>query len=90
MASKLDELRRRAEQAARDLNEKYDIKSKVDQGTRAATDAFRKGVEVASSGIDVAREEVSRIDREHKVSESVSEGAKRATETARKAATTAE
>ncbi|HYP29118.1 MAG TPA: hypothetical protein VE262_20575 [Blastocatellia bacterium] len=90
MASKLDELRRRAERAARELNEKYDIKSKVEQGTRVATDALRKGVEVASSGIDVAKEEASRIDREHKVSESVSEGAKRATETARQAATTAE
>ncbi|HVF88534.1 MAG TPA: hypothetical protein VNH22_00615 [Blastocatellia bacterium] len=90
MASKLDELRRRAEQAARELNEKYDIKSRLDQGARAATDALRKGTEAASSGINVAKEEVSRIDREHKISESVSEGAKRATESARGAAATAE
>jgi hypothetical protein len=90
MASKLDELRRRAEQAARDLNEKYDIKSRLDQGTRVATDALRKGAEAASSGINVAKEEISRIDREHKISESVSEGTKRATDTAREAASTAE
>ncbi|HWC78079.1 MAG TPA: hypothetical protein VG778_11485 [Blastocatellia bacterium] len=69
MAGKLDELKRRAEQAARDLDDKYKITSKLDQGARVATDALRKGVEVASSGVDAAREEVSRLDREHKVSE---------------------
>ena len=37
MPSKLDELRRRAEEAARQLDEKYDIKSKIDKGARVAT-----------------------------------------------------
>jgi hypothetical protein len=78
MPSKIDELRRRAQEAARDLDEKYKITSKLDQGARAATDALRKGVDVASSGIDAAREEASRIDREHKISERVSESARRA------------
>ncbi|HET9532943.1 MAG TPA: hypothetical protein VFQ92_21490, partial [Blastocatellia bacterium] len=81
MPSKLDELRRRAQEAARDLDEKYKITSKLDQGARAATDALRKGVDVASSGIDAAREEASRIDREHKISERVSESARRAAST---------
>lgn len=83
MPSKLNELRRRAEEAARQINEKYDIKSKLDQSARATGDALRKGAEAASSGIDAAREEASRIDREHRVRE-------RVTETARRAATTAE
>jgi len=78
MPSKLDELRRRAEEAARQLDEKYDIKSKLDQGARAATDAVRKGAQAASSTIDSARKEASRIDRDHKVSERVSESARRA------------
>jgi hypothetical protein len=78
MPSKLDELRRRAEEAARQLDEKYDIKSKVDQGARAATEAVRKGAQAASSTIDAARKEASRIDREHKVSERVTESAQRA------------
>ena len=78
MSSKFDELRRRAEQAARDIDEKFEIKSKLDKGARATTDALRKGAEVASSTIDAAREEVSRLDREHRVSERVSEGARRA------------
>ena len=78
MPGKLDELRRRAEEAARQLDEKYDIKSKVDQGARAATEAVRKGAQAASSTIDSARKEASRIDREHRVSERVSESARRA------------
>ena len=77
MSSKLDELRRRAEQAARQIDEKYEITSKLDKGARATTDALRKGAEAASSSIDSAREEVSRLDREHKVSERVSAGARR-------------
>jgi hypothetical protein len=82
MSSKFDELRRRAEEAARQIDEKFEIKSKLDKGARATTDALRKGAEVASSTIDAAREEVSRIDREHKVSERVSESARRAADAA--------
>ncbi|HSB09970.1 MAG TPA: hypothetical protein VLM38_10830 [Blastocatellia bacterium] len=78
MPSKLDELRRRAEDAARQIDEKFEIKSKLDKGARAATDALRKGVDVASSAVDAAREEASRLDSEHKVSERVTESARRA------------
>lgn len=80
MPSKLDELRRRAEEAARQLDEKYDIKSKFDQGTRVATDALRKGAEATTSALDKAREEATRINREHKVTERVSNTARRAAE----------
>ena len=86
MPGKLDELRRRAEQTARDLDEKYKITSKLDQGTKAATDALRKGVDVASSGIDAAREEISRIDRDHKISERVTDSARKVGDTIDEAA----
>jgi hypothetical protein len=82
MSSKLDELRRRAEEAARQIDEKFEIRSKLDKGARATTDALRKGAEVASSTIDSAREEVNRLDREHKVSERVSDSARRAADAA--------
>ena len=82
MPSKLDELRRRAEEAARQLDEKFEIKTKLDKGARATTDALRKGAEVASSTFDAARDEVSRIDREHNVSARVSENARRAADAA--------
>lgn len=64
MPSKLDELRRRAEEAAREIDEKFEVTSKLDKGARATTDALRKG-------IDSAREEASRLDREHKITERV-------------------
>ena len=82
MSSKLDELRRRAEEAARQLDEKFEIKSKLDQGARAATGALRKGADVASSTIDAAREEVTRLNREHRVTERVTDSARRAVDTA--------
>lgn len=82
MSSKLDELRRRAEEAARQIDEKFEIKSKLDKGARATTDALRKGAETASSTFDAAREEVSRLDREHRVSERVSDRARRAADAA--------
>jgi hypothetical protein len=78
MSSKLDELRRRAEDAARQLDEKFEIKSKIEKGARATTDALRKGTDAATSAIDAARDEASRLNREHKVTERVSESARRA------------
>jgi len=85
MSSKLDEIRRRAEEAARQLDEKFEIRSKIEKGARATTDALRKGADAASSTVDAARDEVSRFDREHKVSERVSESARKATEAAQDA-----
>ena len=78
MLDKLDELRRKAEEAARDINEKYEIKSKLDKGARAASEAVRKGAEVASAGFDAAREEATRLNREHKVTETVAGAARSA------------
>jgi hypothetical protein len=80
MPSKLDEIRRRAEEAARKLDEKYDISSKVEEGRRAATDVIRKGTDAATSGLNAAREEASRIDREHKITERARESARKVEE----------
>jgi hypothetical protein len=80
MPSKLDELRQRAEKTARQLDERFEISNKVNEGARRATDALRKGADVATSALDAAREEVSRVDREHRVSERVSGAARRASE----------
>jgi len=77
MPSKLEELKRKAEDAARQLDEKYKIKSKFDQGTRAATDALRKGTDATTSALDKAREEASRINREHKITERITDAARR-------------
>jgi len=81
MPSKLEELRRKAEEAARELDEKFEITNKINEGARRATDALRKGADVATSTLDAAREEASRLDREHRVSERVGDAARRAAET---------
>jgi hypothetical protein len=78
MPSKLDELRRKAQQTARELDEKYKITSKLDEGARKTTDALRKGADVATSTLDGARQEATRINREHRISERVSQTARRA------------
>lgn len=80
MPSKLDEFRRRAEEAARKLDEKYEISSKLDKGARVATDTLRKGADATTSALDKAREEATRINREHKITERVSDTARRAAE----------
>src|ERR1051325_919643 len=83
MPSKLDELRRRAAEAARqateaakDFDKKFEITDKLNQGARAATDALRKGADAATSTLDKTREEISRLDREHKISETVTGAAR--------------
>jgi len=83
MPSKLDELRRRAQERVRQLDEQYEISDKLNEGARRTTDALRKGADAATSAIDSARKEVSRLDREHRVSERVSDAARKAAETAR-------
>jgi hypothetical protein len=83
MASKFDELKRRAAEAARqateaakDFDKKFEITEKLNQGVNAATDVLRKGADAATSTFDKTREEVSRIDREHKISDTVTDAAK--------------
>lgn len=78
MPGKLDELRRKAQEAARQFDEKYEITDKLNKGTQTATDALRKGADAATQAFDTAREEVSRLDREHRVTERVGDAARRA------------
>src|SRR5262245_22943446 len=82
MPSKLDELRRRAEEKARELDEQFKITSTIDKGGRAATDALRKGAEKTTEALDAARAEAARLNREHKVTETISESARRVGEAA--------
>lgn len=82
MPSKLDELKRRAQQTARELDEKYKLKSKLDEGTRKTTEALRKGADVATTTLDDARQEARRINREHHITERVTDTARRAVDAA--------
>ena len=82
MPSKLDDLRRKAQQAARDLDEKYRITSKIDEGARKTTDALRKGADAVTSGLDSAKAEADRLNREHRISERVGSAARRVVDAA--------
>ena len=78
MPSKLEELRRKAQETARELDEKYKITSKIDEGARKTTEALRKGADVATATLDDARQEARRLNREHRITERVSDTARRA------------
>ena len=86
MPIKLDELKRRAQRAAHDVDEKYGIRSKLKQGADAAEDAIKSGADAAHSTFDAARREASRLNREHGVSESIKDAAKRTADAARETA----
>ncbi len=90
---KLDEWQRTARRKAQELDEKYGIKDRVEEGARVAQDAARKGAETLSGGADRLRSEAERLDEEYEVSEKArriaeeaARRAKEAAEAARKAA----
>jgi ElaB/YqjD/DUF883 family membrane-anchored ribosome-binding protein len=67
MTSRLDELKRRARKAI-----EHDI-------ARVANHSVRKGAEIASASLFSVRQEIARLDREHKISQHLTEAAESAT-----------
>lgn len=66
---KLDEWQRAARRKAQELDEKYGIKERVEEGARAAQDAARKGKETVADGAERVRREAERLDEQYEVSE---------------------
>jgi len=86
---KLDEWREAARRKARELDEKYKIKDRVEEGARVAQDAARRGASRVASEAERARAEAERLGEEFEVREradDVREGARRAGEEAQRAA----
>lgn len=84
---KLDEWQRAARRKARELDEKYDLKSRVEDGARAAQDAARRGAETFAREAERARSEAERIvGDEHEVREKAHRAAEEAARRAREAA----
>ena len=86
---KLDEWREAARRKARELDEKYKIKDRVEEGARAAQDAARKGAARVASEAERARAEAERLGEEFEVGEragEVREQARRTAEDAQRAA----
>lgn len=81
---KLDEWQRAARRKAQELDEKYGIKERVEEGARVAQDAARKGAETLAGGAERVRSEAERLDEQYDFSENArrvaEEGARRARE----------
>ncbi|MBV9209190.1 MAG: hypothetical protein JOZ52_01100 [Acidobacteria bacterium] len=82
---KLDEWQRAARRKARELDEKYGIKGRVEDGARAAQDAARKGAETLGDGAERVRAEAERLDEEYEVRERARRVAEEAARRAREA-----
>lgn len=82
---KLDEWQRAARRKARELDEKYDIKGRVEEGARVAQDAAKRGAETFAGGAERARAEAERFDDEFEVRERARRAAEEAARRAREA-----
>jgi gas vesicle protein len=90
---KFDEWRRKAQDKAKELEEKYKIKDRLDEGLKVATDAVRNGVEsvedaakasydVVSNSAQAAKEEFERLDQANKITDYIKDNVKQVKEKA--------
>jgi hypothetical protein len=82
---KLDEWQRAARRKARELDEKFGIRERVEDGARAAQDVARRGAESFSEGAERVRSEAERLSEEYEVRERARRAAEEAARHAREA-----
>jgi hypothetical protein len=82
---KLDEWQRAARRKAREIDEKYDIKSRVEEGARVAQDAVKQGAETFGNSAERARAEAERLEHEYELMERARVAADEAARRAREA-----
>ena len=87
---KLDEWREAARRKARDLDEKYNIRERVEEGARAAGEAAKRGADAVKTGAERAREEAGRMGEDFDVSEHAADARERSREAREQAARAAE
>lgn len=78
-----DQLREAARKTAQELDEKLDLKTKIDEAGKVAGEAAKKAEETITQAAAEARQQFEKMDREYQVSENVRETADRAGETIR-------
>src|SRR5215475_13187139 len=78
-----DQLRDAARRAAQDLDERFDLKNKIEQGIGVANDAARKTGATINEAADAARERFDKFDEQHKVTENLRDKASKAEDAAR-------
>lgn len=82
---KLDEWQKAARRKARELDEKFGIRDRVEEGARVAQDAARRGAETISEGAERVRSEAERLSEEYEVRENARRAAEEAARRAREA-----
>ena len=85
---KLDEWQRAAKRKARELDEKFKIKDRVEDSARVAQDVARKGAETLAGGAERMRAEAERLSEEYEVRERAQRAAEDAARMAREAGET--
>lgn len=89
-----DQLRDAAKRTAQELDEKFDLKNKFEQGANLANEAARKATETvsqtANQAASVTREQFVKFDAEHKVTDNLRETAAKAEETIKQGAEAAQ
>ena len=86
----LNDLFDAARRKTQELDEKFKIKDKLDEGLKAASDAARKGVEVANDAVNTAREQANKVDEQLGVSDKFKAATGQAGEAARATAEAAQ
>jgi hypothetical protein len=87
---KLDEWRDAARRKARDLDEKYNIRERVEEGARAAEQAARRGADAVKTGAERARTEAERIGDDLELDEHAQDARERSREAREQAGRAAE
>lgn len=82
---KLDEWQRAARRKARELDEKFGLKERVEEGARVAQDAARRGAETLSTGADRVKAEAGRLGEEYELRDKARRAAEEAARHARDA-----
>ncbi|MDQ3653349.1 MAG: hypothetical protein M3458_24310 [Acidobacteriota bacterium] len=82
---KLDEWREVARRKARELDEKYGIKERVEESARVAGDAARRGAGKVAEGAERARTEAERLGEDFEITEHARRAAEEAARAAREA-----
>lgn len=81
----LDEWQKTVRRKARELDQKYAISDLVDEGTRAAGEAAKRGAQTFSSGAEKLRTEAQRVSETGEVNDAAKRAANEALRGARKA-----
>jgi hypothetical protein len=85
-----DQLREAARRTAQELDDRFDLKNKVEQGVSTAGEVARKAGETVNQAATAARDQFDKIDDQYKVRENVQSAATKAEETFRDTARAAQ